>query len=323
MRDAGGASSSSSDDSDLLALGKEVVRGLSKAEKTLPTAYLYDSRGSALFEKITELDEYYQTRTETAILEACAEAWVSDLKQNTVLVEFGSGSSRKTEIVLRASSRITHYAPIDVSPSAVEDAVKRLDNRFPGLVVVPIVGDFHDVTLPSSLARCSRAGFFPGSTIGNLNPDAAGCLLKSFARLLGTESELLIGVDLQKPVDRLLRAYDDSEGVTAAFNLNLLHRINRELSGNFDVEAFEHLAVYNHELGRIEMHIVSLCDQTVDILGQTISFAEGERIHTENSYKYTVDGFRGLAEKAGWATKRTWTDPENLFSVHALTADLK
>ncbi len=308
------------DDSDRKVFADAVIAGLSQAQKSLPTAYLYDRRGSELFEDITELHEYYQTRTEIAILEACAADWVGGLPDGTTLVEFGSGSSRKTEILLSVGERIAGYAPIDVSPSALNGAVQRLRKRFSSILVTPLVGDFNTVKLPAQLAARPKAGFFPGSTIGNFAPQDSVALLRVFARLLGGGSSFLIGVDLRKERRRLVAAYDDAKGVTAEFNLNLLRRINRELNADFDLSAFRHLALYNEDEGRIEMHLVSGRSQKVKVAGRTFTFREGETIHTENSYKYTREGFAELAAQGGWRVSEVWTDPEELFSVQAMTA---
>lgn len=308
-------------DPALRAFADAVIDGLSRRQKSLPTSYLYDARGSELFEEITELDEYYQTRTELAILEASAPAWTSQLAPGTVLVEFGSGSSLKTEILLSNPSGITDYAPIDVSPAALDGAVARLRERFPAIVIHPLVGDFNTIELPAALRKRPKASFFPGSTIGNFTPADARELMRAFARLLGPGSQLLIGADLRKDHDRLVAAYDDRKGVTAAFNLNLLRRINRELDADFDLDAFRHLALYNARHGRIEMHLVSLRRQDVTVAGEQFSFAEGEGIHTENSHKYTIEGFRAFAAETGWQPCDVWTDPEELFSVHALRTE--
>jgi len=297
---------------------RAVIEGLAKTPKTLPTRFLYDARGSDLFEDITQLDEYYPTRTEISILENCAGEWAQGLHDGTVLVEFGSGSSIKTEVLLNSTNRIAAYAPVDVSRSALAQASERLRRRFPGLRVIPIEADFSNARLPEELSRMPLAGFFPGSTIGNFEPPAAIGLLKTFARLLGAAGELLIGADLRKERQILEQAYDDSDGVTAEFNLNLLRRMQRELGATVDPGGFEHLALYNDEKGRIEMHLVSLKPQKIVVGGVTFDVELGERIHTENSHKFTVAGFQELAQQAGWMPKRVWTDPENLFSVHAL-----
>jgi dimethylhistidine N-methyltransferase len=235
------------------------------------------------------------------------------------LIEFGSGSSRKTEIVLASLSSLAAYVPIDVSGDALAEAKERLHARFPTLRVLPVIGDFRaELTLPGELAQRPRLGFFPGSTIGNFTPDEARVLLADMARTLAHGGRLLIGIDLRKDVARLEAAYDDAAGVTAAFNLNILARANRDLGANFDIEAFAHQAKFNDAESRIEIHIVSKQAQQVDVCGKTFTFKEGEKIHTENSYKYTIESFQGLARKAGWTPRQYWTDPDGLFSLHEL-----
>ncbi|MFT3730647.1 MAG: L-histidine N(alpha)-methyltransferase [Hyphomicrobium sp.] len=298
---------------------RDVVKGLSRTQKELPCRYFYDARGSALFEAITRLPEYYPTRTETEILRSCAEDLVADIADGDLFVEFGSGSSLKTELLLdRVCGRVV-YVPIDVSEAALADAIVRLAVRYPELEIRPLVADFSDLAaLPGDLAGQRAVGFFPGSTIGNLAPEDAGRLLSRFKRVLGKEGQLIIGVDLKKSPVTLVRAYDDAAGVTAAFNLNLLTRINRELGGTFDLASFQHEAIYNSEAGRIEMHLVSRRAQDVKVCGRPFHFREGETIHTENSYKYAAAEFRALAAKAGWTVKRVWTDDNDLFGVFAL-----
>jgi dimethylhistidine N-methyltransferase len=279
-----------------------VVEGLSSSPKTLPCRYFYDARGSELFEAITYLPEYYPTRTETAIL-----------------VEFGSGSSRKTELLLAEMLDLAAYVPIDVSDSALAGAKARLEARFPALHVHPILGSFNDdVVYSLDLRSRPKVGFFPGSTIGNLTRPEATKLLAGMARTLGPDGRLIIGVDLKKDPHTLVAAYNDAAGVTAAFNLNLLTRINRELRATFDLTQFRHEAVYNPRQGRIEMYLVSGRPQQAGVIGHTFSFAKGERIHTENSHKYTVEEFHVLAREAGWRPEEVWTDNESLFSVHEL-----
>ena len=298
-----------------------VLDGLSRRPKSLPCRFIYDQAGSELFERITALPEYYPTRTEVGILEACAGAIVAGTPAGSVLIEFGSGSSRKTEILLRALDRLAAYVPIDVSASALADAATRLRAGFPGLRVHPLVGDFRaEPRLPADLAERPRLGFFPGSTIGNFAPGEAVDLLRSMAKALGRGGRLVIGVDLLKGAEVLIPAYDDAAGVTAAFNLNLLARANRELGADFALDAFRHEARFDAERGRIEMHLVSLRAQEVRVLGRRFAFAGGETIHTESSHKYTVDGFCGLAARAGWTSQRVWTDAAALFSVHELAA---
>ncbi len=300
-----------------------VLEGLSQMPKTLPCRYFYDARGSELFEQITRLPEYYPTRTETAILRTHAAEIVDGIPQGGVLVEFGSGSSRKTEILLDALPQLAAYVPIDISDSALEIASQRLVKRFPSLDVRPIVGNFSAPTkFPADLASREKTGFFPGSTIGNMNEAEAIRLLNAMRTALSPGGRLIVGVDLKKDVHRLIPAYDDAAGVTAAFNLNLLTRINRELGGSFDVGAFHHRAVYNCDAGRIEMHLVSAKNQFVRILGRPIRFAAGESIHTENSYKYTIGEFQSLGRKAGWAAQRVWLNENALFSVHEFVAPM-
>jgi dimethylhistidine N-methyltransferase len=296
-----------------------VIDGLSTSPKTLPCRYFYDARGSELFEAITDLPEYYPTRSETAILAAHAADIAERVPDGAILVEFGSGSSRKTELLLSEMLDLAAYVPIDVSDSALAGAKDRLEARFPALHVHPILGNFNDeVAYPFDLSSRQKVGFFPGSTIGNLTPADARELLAAMGRTLGPDGRLIIGVDLKKDAHTLLAAYNDAAGVTAAFNLNLLTRINRELRATFDLTQFRHEALYNPREGRIEMHLVSARAQQVVILGRTFAFAKGERIHTENSYKYTVDEFQTLAREAGWRPEEVWTDKPALFSVHEL-----
>lgn len=296
-----------------------VLHGLSRPQKTLPCRFFYDARGSELFEEITRLPEYYPTRTEAAILEVHAAEMAAGVPDGGVLIEFGSGSSRKTETLLRHLMQLRAYVMIDVSDSALQDAKNRLATRFPALDVRPIVADFsYPVALPADLADSHRTGFFPGSTIGNLNPVGAQRLLRAFRGVLSPGSRLLIGVDLKKDLSILLPAYNDAAGVTAAFNLNLLARINREIAPALDLDTFRHEAIYNARDGRIEMHLVSTKNQDVSIAGHTFHFRKGETIHTENSYKYTVPQFQDLARAADWLPHRVWTDEDALFSVHEL-----
>jgi dimethylhistidine N-methyltransferase len=303
------------------AFAAAVIDGLSAAQKTLPCRYLYDERGSELFEQITALPEYYPTRTETAILEAHVAEIAGDSGAGQVLVEFGSGSSRKTEILLAAMPDIVAYIPIDVSDSALDEARCRLAARFPELDIRPIHGDFSgDVTLPADLHFSRKIGFFPGSTIGNLDRGEARGLLKGFRKILSPHGRLIVGVDLLKSEETLRLAYDDPTGVTAAFNLNIVTRINQAFGQAFALDAFRHEARFNRQEGRIEMHLVSTRDQSVDLLGHRFTFRRGETIHTENSHKYTIDGFRTLARSAGWLPERAWTDADGLFSVHELTS---
>jgi dimethylhistidine N-methyltransferase len=303
-------------DSDLAVA---VVDGLSRTRKTLPCRLFYDARGSELFEEITRLPEYYPTRTESAILSAHASEMAENIPGNGVLVEFGSGSSRKTEILLAQLPAGAAYVPVDVSESALDDAARRLAHRFPALDVRPVVGDFsYPVAIPSDLAARPSTGFFPGSTIGNLTPAEAVRLLRVFKATLSAGGRLIIGIDLKKDARKLVLAYNDSTGVTAAFNLNILARINRELDSAIDLSRFRHEAIYDPREGRIEMHLISTADQSVMISGRRFHFGAGESIHTENSYKYSVEQFRDVARAAGWTPARVWTDEDRQFSVHEL-----
>ncbi len=296
-----------------------VIDGLSKIRKSLPCRFFYDAQGSQLFEEITALPEYYPTRSEVEILEAYAPDMVRESSNVSVLVEFGSGSCRKTELLLERLPQLSAYLPIDVSHSALEEAKHRLEQRFPRLQVRPLIGDFtQGVVLPASFSNDAKLGFFPGSTIGNFTPTEAVRLLRLMRRSLAPGGSLVIGVDLKKEVRQLLSAYNDSRGLTAAFNLNLLKRINRDLHGTFDLGHFRHEAIYNSLEGRIEMHLVSEKAQIVSVDDELFHFGAGETIHTENSYKYSIDQFHHLARMAGWSPERVWKDANAYFSVHEL-----
>jgi len=319
MRDT--ASSPTITAPDVSEFAHALLAGLSAPAKSIPCRFLYDAVGSALFERITELPEYYPTRTETRILRERADEIARDAAPGNVLIEFGSGSSTKTELLLEKMLELHAYVPVDISDTALLEAQARIKQRFPHLRVLPVCGDFsRALALPAEIDGRPRLGFFPGSTIGNLTEAAAVKLLANMAGILGSGARLIIGADLKKDVRRLLRAYDDEEGVTAAFNLNLLKRANRELDTDFDVGQFDHLALYDEPHGRIEIYLVSLAEQTVNVLGRRIAFAAGERIHTEDSHKYDVAGFHVLAAKAGWQPLKVWTDADDLFSVHVLEA---
>jgi L-histidine Nalpha-methyltransferase len=295
-----------------------VLAGLSKRPRSIPSRFLYDAVGSALFEDITRLDEYYPTRTETALLERHGDEIAVLSGGVDLLVEFGSGSSRKTSLLIDALPALDTYIPIDVSESFLAEAAKRLEAEHDGLTVKPHVGDFTRTRALQGAARGNWLGFFSGSTIGNLTHDEAHDFLSNAAQLLGAGSAFLVGVDLKKSLDILLPAYDDADGVTAAFSLNLLARINRELDGDFDTTRFAHQALYNDEKGRIEIYLESLEAQRVQVMGRSFSFAKGERIHTENSHKYSVPEFQELAQGAGWQPVKAWTDESDLFSLHLL-----
>jgi len=298
----------------------EVLNGLSRQPRSIPCRFLYDARGSELFEQITELDEYYPTRTEIGLLERHARDIASMAGEDVAIVEFGSGSSRKTEILIAALPDLAAYVAIDISPAALAEAADRLRARFPDLNVMTVTGDFNvPIDLPNSISSARKLGFFPGSTIGNLDKDEAVAFLQNAAQLLGRDSALLMGVDLKKSEAILVPAYNDHEGVTAAFNLNLLTRINRELDGSFDLDKFAHEAVYNPDAGRMEIYITSREDQDVTVLGKSFAFTRGERIHTENSHKYAVSEITSMAEAAGWTHARAWVDEDELFSLNLLT----
>ena len=294
-----------------------VLSGFARKPRSLPCRFFYDARGSALFEEITQLEEYYPTRVETALLEAYGAEIAERMGDARVLVEFGSGSSRKTSLLLSALACISVYVPIDLAGESLAEAADWLSERHDGLAIRPLVADFTKThTLPVVARRPRKLGYFSGSSIGNLTPGEAQAFLVNAARLLGRGAAFLVGVDLKKDPAILIPAYNDRRGVTAAFNLNLLERINRELDGDIDVGRFAHDAIYDERLGRIEMHLVSLVRQTVRVLGREFRFTEGERIHTENSHKYTIAEFQALARTAGWRPAEAWTDAGNRFSLH-------
>jgi len=296
---------------------KAVLHGLAQPKKTLPCRYFYDARGSDLFELITELPEYYLTRSEATLLEENASAITGQLIADQVIVELGAGSSRKMDALLRLAPADITFVPIDLSRHALTEARTRLSTKFPALVVRPVVDDFSTLdAFPPDLRHRKKLGFFLGSTIGNLDPKQASDMLRSWRRTLGDDAELVIGVDLLKDETTLIRAYNDAAGITAQFNLNILARINRELAPAFHLRSFEHRAVFNAGMSRIEMHLVSRVSQVVRICGRTFSFAAGETIHTENSYKHSSSAFRAIVEEAGWRIGRMWTD--GLFSLYHL-----
>ena len=300
------------------------LQGLSRKPKTLPAKLFYDEQGCRLFYRITELPEYYLTRTELALLHRFAEDIAAMVKAPAALIEYGASDETKAEFLLRQADKLARphfvaYVPIDLATDALVGMEARLRRRRPELAVFPIDADFTSpVTLPASLGGMARLGFFPGSTIGNLDPPEAGRFLAQARVTLGPGARMLIGVDLRKDPAILLPAYDDADGVTAAFNLNLLARLNREADADFDLRVFVHRAVWNDSESRIEMHLESCREQTVHLAGHAVRFAAGETIHTENSYKHTVEGFAQLAERAGWRVHRVWTDPARLFSLHLL-----
>lgn len=299
------------------AFAADVIAGLSASPKNVSPKYFYDLAGSALFERITRLPEYYPTRAEIGILQDNAPAIASMFPPGSALIEFGSGSSRKARILLSAAATVGAYVPVDISGDFLQQDLRELRRDLPHLLVHPLVEDFtRPFQIPERLAALPRVGFFPGSTIGNFEPQDAKRFLRHIGTVLGAGALLIIGIDLIKDEATLNRAYNDAEGVTAKFNLNLLARINRELDADFDLVAFEHRAFFNRDLHRIEMHLVSAKRQQVEIDGTTIDFAAGETIHTESSYKYTVESFRALARDTGWSPICVFTD--GLFAVHAL-----
>jgi dimethylhistidine N-methyltransferase len=302
-------------------LEADVVAGLARPRKFIPPKHFYDAEGSRLFEAITELAEYYPTRTEVALLGDAAAGISAHIPDGAALVEFGSGASVKTRILLDAAPQLAVYAPIDISASALEGAARAIRADYPGLTVAPLRDDFTNaLRLPPETDGRPVVGFFPGSTIGNFTPDEATAFLAAAHRLLGPGAAFLVGLDLVKDVDTLVAAYDDALGVTAAFNKNLLARINRELGGDFDLDAFAHRAVWNDAESRIEMHLMSLRDQTVHAAGRTFRFAAGETLHTENSYKFTVDRLAALADKAGWDLEEDWVSAHPAFAIVLLRA---
>jgi dimethylhistidine N-methyltransferase len=300
----------------------DVFEGLSQEQKELPCKYFYDDRGSELFNTICGLDEYYPTRTETALLQTHGGEMADLIGPGVCLIEFGCGSLLKTRLLLDALRSPAAFVPIDISADHLLQSAAALAADYPNLEVLPVAADFtRPVKLPDKARKASenRIGFFPGSTIGNFDHAGAADFLATVAGMVGGDGALLIGVDLKKDEDILVRAYDDAQGVTAAFNRNVLERINRELGGCFDIETFRHRALYNGAEGRIELHLVSEKDQTVTVHDRDFTFTKGETIHTENSCKYHVEEFSNLAAGAGFRSARTWVDGDGLFSLHYLT----
>jgi dimethylhistidine N-methyltransferase len=295
-------------------------RGLRAGRKTLPPKLLYDTRGVALFDAITRVPEYYPTRTERALLTRIAPEISALAPVGSALVEYGASDEAKALLLLDAGAEnIFAYVPIDVAAEALECLAERLRDTRPDLRVLPVCTDFTaPLTLPAEIARMPKLGFFPGSTIGNFEPAAARDFLAGARRTLGDGAWLLVGVDMPKSPSILVPAYDDAQGVTAAFNLNLLRRLNREAGADFDLSKFAHSAVWNAPESRIEMHLVSTCAQTVTVAGINVQFGAGETIHTESSYKHGIAAFGALASAAGWQARRVWTDDAGLFSIHAL-----
>ena len=301
-------------DPQVLAFRDDVLAGLSAPIPAIPARWLYDRRGSELFDAITRLPSYYPTRTETAIFHDIMPEVAARVPKGAVVVEFGAGSQTKTPILIEAIAPAA-YVPVDISGDYLEHSASELQQRFPKLEVIPVVADFaRPFTLPGGLEHLPKLGFFPGSTIGNFVPWSGTDLLRQFRALLGPGSQLLIGMDRVKPVERLIAAYDDPEGVTAEFTLNLLTRINRELDGDIPVDAFRHEARWNDILSRIEIHLVACRDVTFSVAGHDFSFACGSSIHVENSHKYGQRGGRVLLLAGGWTPVAEWSDPAGDFA---------
>jgi dimethylhistidine N-methyltransferase len=302
------------------AFARDAVDDLSQQPKRLSPKYFYDAAGSELFEAITRLPEYYPTRTELGILREKSRQIAAIIPVGAALVEFGAGATTKVRLLLE-NCAFDAYVPVDISGDFIRAQADALRRDFPQLLVHPLAADFtQPFALPGAIAKRQKVGFFPGSTIGNFEPHEACRFLRSARDILGQGAQMIIGADLEKNERVLCNAYNDAAGVTARFNLNLLVRINRELGGNFDLSAFTHRAIYNRDRHRIEMHLVSKKPQTVRLLGTSFSFRPGESIHTENSYKYSIDRFAALARGSGWKVRESWTDRAHMFSVHALIA---
>lgn len=300
---------------------QEVVEGLGGDQKTLPPKLFYDERGSELFARICELPEYYPTRTEARIMREHAPEMARAIGPAAMLIEYGSGTADKTRILLDHLDSPAAYVPIDISCEHLMESSAAIAARYTGLSVLPVCADYDqpfEIPVPA-VPVSKRVVYFPGSTIGNFHPPDAEAFLRRMACRAGPQGALLIGVDLKKDSSVLHDAYNDSQGVTAAFNLNVLARLNREIGSDFDLDRFAHRAFYNDVDGRIEMHLVSLADQRVSIGGEPVAFRKGETIWTESSYKYTVDEFARLASWAGLSLEQVWTDDDDLFSVHYLT----
>ena len=296
------------------AFRDDVLAGLSAPIPAIPARWLYDLRGSELFDDITRLPSYYPTRTETRLLHDIMPQVAAGVPKGAAVVEFGAGSATKTPILLEAIAPAA-YVPVDISGDYLEQSARELQERFPSIEVIPVVADFaRPFALPGGIEHLPKLGFFPGSTIGNFIPWSATDLLRQFRSLLGPGSQLLIGMDRVKPIERLLAAYDDAEGVTAEFNLNLFKRVNRELDGDIPLDAFRHEARWNDILSRIEMHLVATRDVEFSIAGRRFHFAQGASIHTENSHKYGQRGGRVLLLAGGWTPHAEWTDSEQDFA---------
>ena len=302
------------------SFAQDVIAGLSQQPKRLSPKYFYDEAGSKLFEQITLLPEYYPTRTELRILRDRGEEIAAAIPANAALVEFGAGATTKVRLLLKQRA-FKAYVPVDISGDFLNGQASALRGDFPDLAVHPVTADFtKPFELPPEAKDMPKVGFFPGSIIGNFDPHEARAFLRSARAILGEGATLIVGVDLEKDERVLHDAYNDAAGVTGQFNLNVLARINRELGGNLDLDGFKHSAIYNRERHRIEMHLISRKPQTVRVLDHTATFRTGETIHTESSYKYSIKRFTDLARGSGWTPRASWTDPDEMFSVHALVA---
>lgn len=300
---------------------EDVLTGLGRTQKKLPCKYIYDEKGSRLFDRICELPEYYPTRTEMALLEAKGDEIATRVGPAAQIVEYGCGSVQKIRLLLDALEDPASYVAVDISREHLLNAAAALAADYPDLEVHALCADFtrpFDVPTGTSVPDARKVGFFPGSTLGNFSRADAVGLLGAAAESLGPGGGMVIGLDLKKDETVLNAAYNDAQGVTAAFNLNLLERINRELGGDFDLDGFEFRAHYNEDKGRVESYLYSILEQTVCVDGQSFDFEKGEAVHTENSHKYSIAEFRGFAEEAGFAHEQVWTDPDGLFSIHYL-----
>ena len=296
---------------------EEVLQGLKNSYKTLPCKYLYDERGSELFDQICDLDEYYPTRTELKIMEDNLDDILKAIPDNSVLIELGSGSSLKTRLLLDNHPNLAGYVPVDISEEFLLETVEKLRSRYSNIPIIPVVADYtHPFEITDlQISHDHIVVYYPGSTIGNFLPSLAETFLKQISSICESDGGLLIGVDLEKDANVLEAAYNDSKGITAAFNKNMLVRFNRELNADFDIENFEHKSVYNKALGRVEMHLISTTEQDIHIGDEEIHLKKGESIHTENSYKYEIGLFEEMARSAGFETAKVWTDDRNYFSI--------
>ena len=294
----------------------EVISALSKNQKELPCKYFYDNYGSDLFDQITELEEYYLTRSEISILNENIDVISRTISSNAVLIELGSGSSKKIRIILDHLESPEAYIPVEISEEYLLNSIEKLKFEYPSLNISPVIADYtRPFELPKLYSNHSnKVVYYPGSTIGNFNPETAASFLKRISELCGAGSSLLIGVDLKKDIETIEKAYNDEKGITKEFNLNILKNLNEILGSDFNISKWDHNAFYNVELGRIEMHLVSTDNQKVNINGTSINFSKGETIHTENSYKFTVDEFEALISSF-YNLKRVWKDVDNNFAL--------